>query len=126
MLAVGDEGLGAVEDVAVAGSSPRVVRTPCRSVPVPGSVMAMAPTSLAGRKLRQPAFLLLLGAVAQDIGRDDAGMQRRAEGIEAAEATVARLITDLMGEGAAAAAIFLGIMAHSSPALPALVHTSRG
>ncbi len=47
--------------------------------------MAMAPTSSPVASLRQPALLLLLGAVVQDVGRDDAGMQRRAERIEAAE-----------------------------------------
>jgi hypothetical protein len=60
----------------------------------------------AGGELRQPAPLLLLGAVAQDVGRDDARMQRRAERVEAGERIFA-VDHRFMGERAAGAAIFL-------------------
>jgi hypothetical protein len=43
-LAVGDEGLLAVDDVLVAVPSEPSSLTPCRSEPAPGSVMAMAVT----------------------------------------------------------------------------------
>ena len=60
----------------------------------------------AGGELRQPAPLLLLGAVTQDVWRDDARMQRRAERIEAGERIFA-VDHRLVRESAAAAAIFL-------------------
>src|SRR5262249_24333553 len=57
-------------------------------------------------QLRQPALLLLLGAVVQDVGRHDAGMERRTETVEAGERDLAvdhRFVT----EGAAGTAILL-------------------
>jgi hypothetical protein len=44
VVAVGDEGLGAVDDVVVTVAARALVRTACRSVPAPGSVIAMAAT----------------------------------------------------------------------------------
>ena len=85
VLAVGDEGLRAVEHIAVAG----FLRGGAHALQVgagAGLGHGDRADQLAGRELRQPALLLLLGAVMQDIGRDDAGMQRRAERVEPARA----------------------------------------
>ena len=84
VLAVGDEGLRAVEHVAVAG----LLRGRAHALQVGAGARlghGDGADQLAGRELRQPALLLLLGAVMQDVGRDDAGMQRRAERVEAGE-----------------------------------------
>ena len=62
---------------------------------------------LAGGEPGQPALFLLLGAVMQDVGRHDAGMQRRAEGVEAGEREFP-VDHRLMGEAATGTAIFLG------------------
>ena len=78
VLAVGDEGLRAVEHVVVAALLGRA----CDALQVgagAGLGHGDGADQLAGRQLRQPALLLLLGAVVEDVGRDDAGMQRRAE-----------------------------------------------
>ena len=105
VLAVGDEGLRAVEHVAVAG----FLGLGAHALQVgagAGLGHGDGADQFAGGELGQPAFLLLLGAVMQDVGRDDAGMQRRAEGVEAGEREFA-VDHRLMGEGAAGAAIFL-------------------
>jgi hypothetical protein len=66
----------------------------------------MAPNQLAGRELGQPAPLLLLGAVMQDVGRDDAGMQLPAERIEARETELA-IDHGFVRKSAAGAAVLL-------------------
>jgi hypothetical protein len=105
VLAVGDEGLGAVEHVAVAG----FLRLGAHALQVGAGARlghGDGADQLAGRHLRQPALLLLLGAVMQDVGRDDPRMQRRAEGVEAGERVFA-VDHRLVREAAAGAAIFL-------------------
>ena len=74
---------------------------------------------LAAGELGQPALLLLLGAEAQDVGRDDPGMQRRAERVHAGEA-VGAVDDRLMGERAAGAAVFLGDHGAEQARLPGL------
>ena len=87
---------------------------------MPGSRHRDGADHFAGRELRQPAFLLLLGAVVEDVGRDDAGMQRRAESIEAGEREFA-VDHRLMREGAAGAAIFLRHRRAEQPGFASLV-----
>jgi hypothetical protein len=105
VLAVGDEGLGAVENVTIAlfhrgGAHVLQVGAGARLAHRDGA------DHLAARQLRQPALLLLLGAEPPDVGRDDAGMQRRAEAVEAAEA-VGAVDDGLVRKAAAGAAVFL-------------------
>ena len=105
VLAVADEGLRAVQHIAVA--VPDRARAHALQVGAgAGLGHGDGADQFAGGEPRQPAPLLLLGAVMQDVGRDDAGMERAAEGVEAGEAerTIDR---DLVGEAAAGAAIFL-------------------
>jgi hypothetical protein len=105
MLAVGDEGFRAVEHVAVAGGQ----RGRAYALKVgAGARLAHGngADQFAGRVLRQPTFFLLLGAVMQNVRRDDARMQRRAESVEAAERKLA-VDHGFMGKGAAGTAIFL-------------------
>jgi hypothetical protein len=52
----------------------------------PGLAHGNGPDDFAGNELWQPTALLLLGAVVEDVRRDDTGMQGRAEGIETREA----------------------------------------
>ena len=118
VLAVGDEGLRAVEDVAVAllhrgGADALQVGAGA------GLAHGDGADHLAAGELGQPALLLLLGAEAQDVGRDDAGMQRRAERIHAGEA-VGAVDDRLVGEGAAGAAVFLGDHGAEQARLPGL------
>ena len=106
MLAVGDEGFCAGEHVAVAvahGAGADRLQVGAGA----GLGHGDGADELAGGEARQPAPLLLLGAVMQDVGRDDAGMQRRAEGVEAGIADRA-VDRGLVGEAAAPAAVFLG------------------
>ena len=105
VLAVGDEGLGAVEHVAVAGFLGRGAHA-LQVGAGAGLGHGDGADHFAGGELGQPALLLLLGAVMQDVGRDDAGMQRRAEGVEAGEREFA-VDHRLMREAAAGAAVFL-------------------
>ncbi len=105
VLAVGDEGLGAVEHVAVAG----FLRRRAHALQIgagAGLGHGDGADHLAGRELRQPALLLIFGAVVKNVGRDDPGMQRRAEGIETGERKFA-IDHRLMREASARAAIFL-------------------
>ena len=87
VLAVGDEGLRAVEHIAVAGFLGRGAHA-LQVGAGAGLAHRDGADEFAGDELGQPAPLLLLGAVMQDVGRDDAGMQRRAERVEAREAQV--------------------------------------
>ena len=118
MLAVGDEGLGAVEHVAIAG----FLRLGAHALQVgTGARLGHGDGAyhLTRGELGQPAFLLLLGAIMQDVGRDDAGVQRPAERVEAGQ----RIFTvdhGLVGEGAAGAAIFLGHRGAEQTGLPGL------
>jgi hypothetical protein len=66
----------------------------------------MAPTISPVASFGSQALLLLLCTVAQDVGRDDAGVQRRADLIEPREREFA-IDQRLMREGAARAAVFL-------------------
>ena len=118
VLAVGDEGLRAVEQVAVA-----LLHRRGADVLQVGAGAGLAhgdgADHLAAGELGQPALLLLLGAEAQDVGRDDPGMQRRAEGVHAGEA-VGAVDDRLMGECAARAAVFLGDHGAEQARLPGL------
>jgi hypothetical protein len=60
----------------------------------------------AGGEFRQPTLFLLLGAVMQNVRRDDARMQRRTECVEAVECKLA-VDHRFMRKGAAGAAILL-------------------
>src|SRR5436190_1675157 len=80
---------------------------------------ASMPSFLSLRPRRKPAPLLLLGAVMQDVGRDDAGMQRRAEGVEAGEAELA-VDHRLVREGPTGAAVLLGDGGAKEPRRPSL------
>ncbi len=106
MLAVGDERLRAVEHIAVAG----LLRGGAHALEI-GTGAGLAhrdgADQFAGGELRQPAALLVFGAVMQNVGRDDTGVQRRAKGVEARKA---QLPVDhgLVREGAAGAAILFG------------------
>ena len=91
---------------------------------MPGSRHRDSADHFAGRELGQPAFLLLLGAVMKDVGRDDARMQRRAESIEAGEREFA-VDHRLMRESAAGAAIFFRHRRAEQPGFPSLFQTSR-
>src|SRR6202040_4005715 len=106
MLAVGDEGLRAVEHVAVAG----LLRGGAHALEVragAGLAHGNGADELAADEPRQPAPLLLLGAVMQNVRRHDAGMERRAESVEAGEAELAA-DHRLMREAAPCPAILLG------------------
>ena len=105
VLAVGDEGLRAVEHVAVAGFS----RGGAHALQIgtgAGLGHGDGADHLAAHKLGQPALLLLVGAVMQNVWRDDPRMQRRAEIVEAAERQFA-VDHRFMPEMAADPAIFL-------------------
>src|SRR3979409_1390948 len=105
MLSVGDEGLGAVEHVAVAAA----LRGGAHALQVgAGAGLGHRDRAheLAGGEPGQPALLLLLGAVMQDVGRHDAGMERGPEGVEAAQAELA-VGYPLMPAAARAAATLL-------------------
>ena len=118
VLAVGDEGLGAVEHVAVA----RFHRGGAHALQIgagAGLAHGDGADQFAGRELRQPALFLLLGAVMQDVGRDDAGMQRRAERVETGQAVFA-IDHRLVGERPAGAAVFLGHRGAKQACLPRL------
>ena len=120
VLAVGDEGLGAVEHIAVAGLLDRGGPHALQVGAGAGLAHGDGADQFAGRELRQPALLLLLGAVVQDVGRDDAGMQRRAERVEAGEAVLA-VDHRLMGEACRRRRrIPPASMAHSRPACAGL------
>jgi hypothetical protein len=103
VLAVGDEGLGAVEHIAVA-AAPGGGAYALQVGACAGLGHRDRAHELAGGEPGQPALLLLLGAVMQNVGRDDAGMQGRPEGVEAAQAELA-VDHRLMREGAARAPI---------------------
>ena len=105
VLAVGDEGLRAVEQVAVAG----LLRGGLHALQVGAGARlghGDGADQFAGGELRQPALFLLLGAVVQDVGRNDPGMQRRAERIEAGQHHFP-VDHRLVREGAARPAVFL-------------------
>src|SRR6185295_588553 len=72
-----------------------------------------------GGKFRKPALLLLLGAVMQNVGRDDTGMQRRAERVESRERQLA-IDHSFMSETAAGTAIFFGHGGAQQPGLACL------
>ena len=81
-LAVGDEGLRAVDAVVVAvlfraGLDALQVGAGARLGHGDGA------DQLAGRHLRQPFLLLLFRAVVEDVGRDDGIVQRDAEAVDA-------------------------------------------
>ena len=99
VLAVGDEGLRTVEHVAVAG----FLRLGAHALQIgagAGLGHGDGADEFASGELGEPAFLLLFGAVVKNVGRDDAGMQRRAEGVEASERQLA-VDHRLMREGSA-------------------------
>jgi hypothetical protein len=78
----------------------------CRSEPVPGSVIAIAPTASPEASFGQPLLLLLVGAVGLDVVGHDAGVERGAP----RRVADVRLLLDqdgLVGEGAATAAVLL-------------------
>ena len=56
-----------------------VVRMPCRSLPAPGSVIAIAVISSPLQKPGQPALLLLLGGQIAQVGADDVVVQPEAD-----------------------------------------------
>ena len=96
-----------------------VVRIACRSLPVPGSVMAMAVIDLALGHARQPGALLLLAAVVEDVGRDDIGVQAEAgRGVDA----LGHLLDHdgAVEEVGAAAAVLLGHVGEQQPRLAGL------
>ncbi len=62
--AVGDPGLGAVDDVVIAVAPRGACGSPAGRCRQSGSVSADAAAQLAGREARQVVALLLLGAVA--------------------------------------------------------------
>src|SRR5262249_12322142 len=106
VLSIGDEGLGAVEGVAVAGldrSGPHAlqIRAGARFGHRDGT------NEFAGRELWQPTSLLVLGAIVQDVGRDNPRMQWRAEGIKAGKAALP-VDDGLMGETPARTAVIFG------------------
>src|SRR3984893_12573052 len=106
MLAVGDEGLRSVEHVAVAG----LLRGGAHALEVragAGLAHGDGADELAGDEPRQPAPLLLLGAVMQNVRRHDAGMERRGGGTGAREAELAA-DHRLMRAAAPCSAILLG------------------
>ena len=104
MPAIADEGLGAVDDVGARRRGGPSSRWRCRSEPAPGSLIAIAPTSSPRSHPPEPALLLRLGAVSEDVARDDA-LDAAAE----MHAGSGKLLADddLVRQGAAAAAIFL-------------------
>jgi hypothetical protein len=77
-LAVGDEGLAAVDAVAVAlldGGGAHALQVGARA----GLGHGDGADQLARGQARQPALFLLFGAVVQDVGRHDARVQRTAK-----------------------------------------------
>ncbi|MNE34293.1 hypothetical protein D3C80_1280100 [compost metagenome] len=105
-LAVGDEGLGAVQDIVVArldggGLDALQVGAGARLGHGDGA------DQFARLQARQPARLLLGRAVVPDVGHDDGVVQRDAEVVRALPAQLAHQ-HDLMAIVAAEAAVFLG------------------
>ena len=105
VLAIGDEGLLAVDDVAVAvalGRGAHALQVGAGA----GLGHSDRAYQFAGGEFRQPAAFLFLGAEMQDVGGDDRRMQRDAETVETGQT---QRVGDhrLMGEGAAGTAIFL-------------------
>ena len=105
VLAIGDECLRTVEHIAVA----RFLGGRAHALQI-GAGARLGhrdrANEFAGGKFRQPPFLLLFGAVMQNVGRDDARVQRRAECVEPGERELA-VDHRLMGERSAGTAIFL-------------------
>ena len=64
---VGDEHLAAVEDPAVVRGPRRRLVMPATSEPVPGSVTAIAATASPDGERREPALLLRVAAVADEV-----------------------------------------------------------
>lgn len=103
-LAVRDEGLGAVDPIAVAVLQCRGAdRLQVRS----GARLAHGDRrdALARAELRQPSPSLFLGAVGEDIGQDDDVVQRQRETLDAVAADLLDQ-HDVMTEVTARAAIF--------------------
>ena len=124
MLAVGDEGLLAVDDILVAGHP----RGRAHGLEVGAGARlghGDGADQFAGRHLRQPAAFLLFRAVGQDILGDDAAVHGVAE---AADIGPALFIEDdrFVGEVPPAPPYSSGTLASSRPASPALFHISRG
>ena len=121
--AIGDEGLRAVDDIVVAVAPGRGLD---RLKVGAGARLGHGDGAdqFAGGQPRQPALLLLLGAVMQDVGRDDAVVQRDAEAIDALLAERS-MITASWAKLPPAPPYSSGMEAQSSPASPALFHNSR-
>ncbi len=104
MLAIGDEGLGAVEHIPVSRPErgrPHALQIRSRA----GLGHGNGANQFPGRQPRQPAFLLFFGPVMQDVGRNDARMKRSTERIEPRKAVFA--IDDrLVRKGATRATVF--------------------
>ena len=103
-LAVGDERLRAVDDIAIAGALGRrldALQVGSRSRLGHGD----GADQFARRHARQPALLLLLGAVMDDVRHDDRVVQAGAEAIDALQAQLFHQ-HDLVAIVAADAAVF--------------------
>ena len=116
VVAVGDEGLGAADDVLVAVAD-RFGGDVLQVRPGPGLGHGDRADQVAGGHARQPAELLLLGGVGVDVVRDDAGVHddRHRAG---AGAHLRLGDGDLVGEGAAPAAVLLRDGGAQQPDLP--------
>src|SRR3954451_25371995 len=116
MLAIGDEGLRAVQHIAVAG----LLRARLHALEVgAGARLAHRDRAdqFARRELRQPLLLLLAGAVVEDVGRDDSPMQRRANRVEPRQRDLA-VDPRLTREAAARAAVLFRHPSAEQAALP--------
>ena len=122
-LTVADEGLLPVDDILIAVQPGRrldalQIRSGARLGHRDGA------DEFAGRHLRQPFPLLLLGAIVEDVGRDDRAVER---GEKPADVLPGHLLhqDDLMTEVAAGAPYASGTARHRSPASPASRHVAR-
>jgi len=135
-LAIGDEGLAAVDGVGFTVG--RLLRQGAHALQVgarAGLGHGDGADQLAGGQLGQPALLLLFGAVVQDVGGDDARVQRATEAADAgfalgqhqgslvAEVTTATAV--LFGHRGAQEAVgtgvFPGLAIHHALGAPAFV-----
>jgi len=107
-LAVGDEGLAAVDRVGAAVF--RLPRQRAHALKVAtgaGLGHGDRADQLAGGQLGQPALLLFFGAVVEDVGRDDARVQGAPEAADARFA-LGQHQRGFVAEVAAATAVWLG------------------
>ena len=125
---VGDEGLGAVDDVVVAVAAGRWCVIDARSEPMPGLGHGDGGDQLAGDDAGQPALLLLLGAVGEEVGQADVVVQGDAQpGAAASGAQDSSASTALNRKSATPPPPYSsGTSMPRKPGRPAVVNSSRG